>query len=87
MARLDLDALALASIAGGALRGVPVTVLGLARTGVGLVRFLVDAGAVVTVYDGQPVEALASRLDEIGGRPITLFAGPDVDPGYMACRQ
>ena len=42
---VDLDSLTLDAIGAGALRGRPVTVLGLARSGVALARFLVDAGA------------------------------------------
>ena len=80
MPPVDLDALTLAAVRGGALAGVPVTVLGLARTGVGLARFLADAGAIVTVYDGKPEAALADRIAELDGRPIRLLAGPDVDP-------
>jgi UDP-N-acetylmuramoylalanine--D-glutamate ligase len=77
---VDLDALTLDAVRAGALAGVPVTVLGLARTGVGLARFFDDAGAVVTVYDGKPVAALADRLAELYGRSIRLCAGPEVDP-------
>ena len=51
---IDLDALTMESIRAGALRGRPVTVLGLARSGLALTRFLADAGATVTVYDGRP---------------------------------
>jgi UDP-N-acetylmuramoylalanine--D-glutamate ligase len=80
MKPLDLDALTLAGVRAGALAGVPVTVLGLARTGVGLTRFLVDAGAVVTVYDGKPAAELADRLAELEGRSVRLLAGPQVDP-------
>ena len=80
MPLLDLDALTLDAVRRGALAGVPVTVLGLARTGVGLARFLADAGAAVTVYDGKPEAALADRLAELDGRPVRLLAGPDVDP-------
>jgi UDP-N-acetylmuramoylalanine--D-glutamate ligase len=80
MSRLDLDGLTLAAIHDGALRDVPVTVLGLARTGVALVRFLADAGARVTAYDGKPAAALGDRLAELGGREVRLLAGPDVDP-------
>ena len=60
--RFDLDALTLDAVRAGALTDVPATVLGLARTGVGLARFLADAGARVTVYDGKPVEALADAV-------------------------
>jgi UDP-N-acetylmuramoylalanine--D-glutamate ligase len=77
---VDLDALTLEAVRAGALAGVPVTVLGLARTGVGLARFLVDAGAVVTVYDGKPAASLADRLAELDGRPVRLLAGPEIDP-------
>lgn len=78
--RLDLDALTLAGIRGGALAGRAATVLGLARTGVGLVRFLADAGAAVTVYDGKPAESLGPALAALGERPVRLLLGPDVDP-------
>jgi UDP-N-acetylmuramoylalanine--D-glutamate ligase len=78
--RVDLDALTLASIAAGALRGVPATVLGFARTGIALARFLADAGARVTVYDGKPADALAGAVAALEGRPATLACGPEVDP-------
>lgn len=77
---LDLDALTLDGVRAGALAGVRVTVLGLARTGVALARFFVDAGAIVTIYDGKPAAELADRLAELEGRSIRLLAGPEVDP-------
>ena len=46
---IDLDALTLDDVRAGAFDGRPVTVLGLARSGVALARFLADAGARVTV--------------------------------------
>ena len=79
-ARLDLDALTLDAVRAGALAGVPATVLGLARTGVALARFLADAGAHVTVYDGKPVGALAEAIAALEGRPVALACGPEVDP-------
>jgi UDP-N-acetylmuramoylalanine--D-glutamate ligase len=78
--RLDLDDLTLDAIRAGALRGVPVTVLGLARTGVALARFLADAGAHVTAYDGKPPAALAGSIAALEGRPVSLACGPDADP-------
>jgi UDP-N-acetylmuramoylalanine--D-glutamate ligase len=78
--RFDLDGLDLAGVRDGALRGVPVTVLGLARTGVALARFFADAGARVTVYDGKPLEALGDAPGALDGRLVTLACGPDVDP-------
>jgi UDP-N-acetylmuramoylalanine--D-glutamate ligase len=79
-ARLDLDTLTLGGVRAGALAGVAATVLGLARTGVALARFLADAGARVTVYDGKPVAALAEAVAALEGRPIALACGPEVDP-------
>jgi UDP-N-acetylmuramoylalanine--D-glutamate ligase len=77
---MDLDALTLDAVRSGALAGLPVTVLGLARTGVGLVRFLVDAGAVVSVYDVRPAAELEVALLALEDRPVRLLLGPDVDP-------
>jgi UDP-N-acetylmuramoylalanine--D-glutamate ligase len=78
--RLDLDALTLDAVRAGALAGVPATVLGLARTGVALARFLVDAGARVTVYDGKPADALAEAIAALEGRPVALACGPEAEP-------
>ncbi len=77
---IDPDALSLAAIRDGLLAGRPVTVLGLARTGVALARFLGDAGAEVTVYDGRPAAELGPAIEALGSRPVTLALGPDVDP-------
>lgn len=77
---IDLDAMTLRGILDGALRGLPVTVLGLARSGVALARFLADAGAVVTVYDGRPVGELGDAIRSLEGRPVRIEAGPAVDP-------
>ena len=77
---IDLDALTMESIRAGALRGRPVTVLGLARSGLALTRFLADAGATVTVYDGRPAGDLRDAIAALEGRSATLALGPDVDP-------
>jgi UDP-N-acetylmuramoylalanine--D-glutamate ligase len=77
---IDLDALTLDGVLGGSLRGRPVTVLGLARSGVALARFFVDAGSDVTVYDGRPASELADALAALEGRPARILAGPDVAP-------
>jgi UDP-N-acetylmuramoylalanine--D-glutamate ligase len=77
---IDPATLTLEGVRSGALRDAPVTVLGLARSGVALTRFLVDAGARVTVYDGRPAGELADALERLEGRPIRLLAGPDVEP-------
>jgi UDP-N-acetylmuramoylalanine--D-glutamate ligase len=77
---IDLDALTLDAVLGGALRGRPVTVLGFARSGIALVRFFVDAGADVTVYDGRAPADLVDAVEQCDGRPFRLLAGPAVDP-------
>jgi UDP-N-acetylmuramoylalanine--D-glutamate ligase len=77
---LDLDGLTIGDVRDGALRGRPITVLGFARSGIALARFLTDAGARVTVYDGRPAAELASGIEQLEGRDVRLLAGPEVDP-------
>ncbi|MFP5343610.1 MAG: UDP-N-acetylmuramoyl-L-alanine--D-glutamate ligase [Candidatus Limnocylindria bacterium] len=79
-ATIDPDALTMADVAAGALAGRPVTVLGFARSGIALARFLVDAGADVTIHDGRPLEAFGAAVEALEGRPVRLALGPDVDP-------
>lgn len=74
-AALALEGLSLDSFA-----GQPVAVLGLARSGVALTRFLVDRGAQVTVYDGRPEAELGPAIASLAGRPVRLLLGPGVDP-------
>jgi UDP-N-acetylmuramoylalanine--D-glutamate ligase len=77
---IDLDALTLADVRAGALAGRPVTVLGLARSGIALARFFADSGATVTIYDGRPASELGDAISALDGRPVRLLAGPDVPP-------
>ena len=77
---IEPDALSMGAIRDGLLRDRPVTVLGLARSGIALTRFLADAGARVTVYDGRPAAELADAIAALEGRPVTLALGPEVDP-------
>ncbi len=70
----------MAAIRDGLLRAAPVTVLGLARSGIALARFLTDAGARVTVYDGRPAADLAEAIAALDGRDVTLVLGPAVEP-------
>ena len=77
---IDPDALTMDAIRGGVLRGRPVTVLGLARSGIALARFLADAGARVTIYDGRPAEELDEAIAALEGRDVHLSLGPDVEP-------
>jgi UDP-N-acetylmuramoylalanine--D-glutamate ligase len=77
---IEPDALTMAAIRDGLLRAVPVTVLGLARSGIALARFLTDAGARVTVYDGRPASELADAIAALEGRDVILALGPEVEP-------
>jgi len=77
---IDPDTLTMGALEAGALRGRSVTVLGFARSGIALARFLADAGAHVTVYDGRPAGELTAAVAALEGREVTLALGPDVDP-------
>ena len=72
---IDLERLTL-----GSFTGQPVAVLGLARSGLALARFLVDQGAEVTIYDGLPAEALEEAVAALGARRPRLLLGPEIDP-------
>jgi UDP-N-acetylmuramoylalanine--D-glutamate ligase len=80
MPTINLDAITIDDIRAGALGGRRVTVLGLARSGVALARFLHDAGARVTVYDGARAERLEKSIGLLGARDVALRLGPEVDP-------
>ncbi|MFN8519083.1 MAG: UDP-N-acetylmuramoyl-L-alanine--D-glutamate ligase [Chloroflexota bacterium] len=73
LAHLDLDSFA----------GQPVAVLGMARSGVALARFLADRGARVTAYDARPADELADAIARLEGRAVELRLGPDVDPAAV----
>ncbi len=77
---LDPELLDMAGIRAGALRDRPVTVLGLARSGIALTRFLTDAGARVTIYDGRPAGELTEATRALGERPVVLMLGPTIEP-------
>ena len=77
---LDPDALSMPALKDGLLRDRPVSVLGFARSGIALARFLADMGARVTVYDGRREEEMREAIDALEGRPVRLLLGPDVDP-------
>lgn len=70
LATLDLDSFA----------GRPVAVLGLARSGIALARFLADMGARVTVHDTRAEPELADAIAQLGDRPVELRLGPEVEP-------
>lgn len=67
--------------------GRPVAVLGFARSGVALARFLADQGAQVTVYDARPESELAAEVAKLESRPVRLMVGPDVDPAEALADQ
>jgi UDP-N-acetylmuramoylalanine--D-glutamate ligase len=77
---VDLDRLTAAAVREGALDGRSVTVLGLARSGVAMARFFVDAGARLTVYDGRSEAELGAAIEALAGRAVELRLGPDVEP-------
>ena len=77
---IDIEALTMDGVRAGAFDGRPVTVLGLARSGIALARFLHDMGARVTVYDGRPASELERAIAQLGDRAVTLRLGSGVDP-------
>lgn len=79
---LDLESLTLESFVGR-----PVAVLGLARSGLALTRFLCDRGAEVTAYDLRSEEELATSLASLGDRTPQLRLGPGVDPADVLADQ
>ncbi len=64
-----------------------MAVLGLARSGIALARYLHDQGARVTVYDGRPESELAEAIDALGDRDVSLRLGPTVDPATALAGQ
>ena len=72
---IDPDRLTLDDVRGGALRDVPVAVLGFARSGIALARFFADAGARVTVYDGRAETDLGESIRALDGRTVRLQIG------------
>jgi UDP-N-acetylmuramoylalanine--D-glutamate ligase len=68
------------ALASGLFRGRAVSVLGFARSGSALARFLADAGADVTVYDARPAPELARAIESLEGRSVRLLLGPAVQP-------
>lgn len=77
---LDPASLAPGALAAAVFRDREVSVLGFARSGIALARFLSDAGARVTVYDVRPSGELARAIAALDGRPVRLLLGPDVNP-------
>ncbi|MBI2911945.1 MAG: UDP-N-acetylmuramoyl-L-alanine--D-glutamate ligase, partial [Chloroflexi bacterium] len=57
------------------LRNKKITVVGLAREGLALCRFLVARGARVTVTDLKEADALRDQLAQVAGLPLRLSLG------------
>jgi UDP-N-acetylmuramoylalanine--D-glutamate ligase len=80
------------------IKGKHVTVIGLARSGIGAANILAEMGALVTATDIQSGEALRDSLRRLspavrtalGGHPYQLFSSADmlvVSPGVPELRQ
>jgi UDP-N-acetylmuramoylalanine-D-glutamate ligase len=65
---LDLATLSLRSFADR-----PVAVLGAARSGLALARFLAGVGARVTLYDARPLDELAPGVADVAPRVRLLL--------------
>ncbi len=59
-----------------------ILVVGLARTGVAVVRFLVQHGARVTVTDMKGEAELASCVSALAGLPVTYELGRHEEPSF-----
>jgi UDP-N-acetylmuramoylalanine--D-glutamate ligase len=57
------------------LSGLRAAVIGVAREGTALTRFLALAGATVTLSDVKPAEQLSAALEDVQGLPIRLALG------------
>jgi UDP-N-acetylmuramoylalanine--D-glutamate ligase len=57
------------------LSGKRIVILGLARQGLALARFLVACGASVTVSDATPAERLTAEVAKLGDLPVELALG------------
>ncbi|UCC64140.1 MAG: UDP-N-acetylmuramoyl-L-alanine--D-glutamate ligase [Anaerolineae bacterium] len=55
--------------------GQQVTIVGLAREGTALARFLAERGATATATDQKPARALKGTLDALAGLPINYRLG------------
>lgn len=66
------------------LRGKRVTLIGLGtrQGGLGVARFLAGQGAIVTVTDLRPPEALAATIEALDGLPIRYVLGRHEDADF-----
>ncbi len=66
------------------LKGKKVLVVGLARSGVSLVHFLVENGAVVTVSDHKSKAELSTSLEQIDGLEVQFDLGGHTPKTFVA---
>jgi len=59
------------------INGKNVLILGLAREGVSLARFLARQGAAVTATDSAPASTLRERVDSVGMSSVRFVLGGD----------
>lgn len=67
-----------------ALAGLRALLIGAAREGTALARYLARCGALVTLSDNKPAEQLSHALEALRGLPVTLALGgpPPALEGY-----
>src|SRR5512136_2260277 len=65
------------------LKGKKILVVGLARTGVAVARFLAEQGALVTVTDMKEEAALAPYLERLAGLPIGYELGRHDESSFL----
>jgi UDP-N-acetylmuramoylalanine--D-glutamate ligase len=66
------------------LKDKKITVVGLARTGVAVARFLVERGALVTVTDMKDEAALSQFLEKLSGLPISFELGRHEEKSFLS---
>lgn len=66
------------------LRGRRALVLGLGKSGLAAVRFLVDQGALVDAADRRPSSELGSAVEALAGLPVQLHLGGHPDALFLA---
>lgn len=68
-----------AEVQGFDFQGRKVVILGLARQGLALARFFVQAGAQTIVSDAAPAEKLTQEIAQLGELPVALVLGGHPD--------
>jgi UDP-N-acetylmuramoylalanine--D-glutamate ligase len=66
------------------LKGKRILIVGLAKTGVSLARFLHDQGAEVTVSDHKSKAELLNHLEKLEGTPVKLELGGHTPKTFLA---